>query len=68
VPPKNREIEVALRLHGFVFKVQVGSHKHFEHPVLGIKVTIVGDPGDEMRTGTLHRLLKIAGIPRRPSW
>lgn len=68
MPPKNREIEVALRLRGFAFKEQVGSHRHFEHPVSGIKVTIVGEPGDEMRKGTLRQLLKIAGIPRRPNW
>jgi predicted RNA binding protein YcfA (HicA-like mRNA interferase family) len=68
MPPKNRDVERALREEGYLFKDQVGSHRHFEHAVTGLKVTIVGEPGDEMRRGTLHALLKYAGIKRKQGW
>jgi len=68
MPPKNREVEAVLRDYGYAFKDQVGSHRHFEHSVTGLKVTIVGAPGDEMRRGTLRALLKYARIPRKRGW
>jgi len=68
MPPKNRDVEAVLPECGYVFKDQVGSHRHFEHGVTGLKVTIVGAPGDEMKRGTLRALLKYAGIPRKRGW
>jgi predicted RNA binding protein YcfA (HicA-like mRNA interferase family) len=68
VPPKNREVERALREYGYVLKNQWGSHRHYEHPGIGTKITIVGEPGDEMSKGTLYSLLKRAGIPKKRGW
>lgn len=65
MPPKNRVVERLLREHGFVLKAQVGSHRHYENATTGIKVTIVGEPGDEMAKGTLYQLLKVSGVPKK---
>jgi predicted RNA binding protein YcfA (HicA-like mRNA interferase family) len=68
VPPKNRDVERLLQTYGFVLKDQRGSHKHYEHPSKGTKVTIVGAAGDEMKKGTLYKVLKTAGIRRPRGW
>lgn len=68
MPPKNREVEKLLREYGYALKAQVGSHRHYEHPITGVKVTVVGELGDEMPKGTLYRLLKTAGVPKKVGW
>lgn len=68
VPPKNREVEKLLLEYGYVFKGQRGSHRQYEHPRTGVKVTVAGEPGDEMPRGTLRGVLKMAGIPKQVGW
>jgi len=39
-----------------------GSHKHFKHASKPNVVTVPGQPGDELPTGTLKSILKAAGL------
>ena len=41
---------------------QKGSHKQFKHLIKPGRVTIAGNPGDDIATGTLNSVLKQAGI------
>ncbi len=39
-----------------------GSHRHFKHPKEAVVVTVPGNPGKELATGTLNAILKKAGL------
>ncbi|MEQ8952816.1 MAG: type II toxin-antitoxin system HicA family toxin [Gammaproteobacteria bacterium] len=39
-----------------------GSHHQYRHPVKPGLVTIPGNPGDDLATGTLSSILKQAGL------
>jgi predicted RNA binding protein YcfA (HicA-like mRNA interferase family) len=39
-----------------------GSSQQFKHPVKPGRVTIPGHPGDDIALGTLHNILKQAGL------
>lgn len=41
---------------------QKGSHKQFKHAIKPGRVTIAGNPGDDIAAGTLNSVLKQAGI------
>ena len=41
---------------------QRGSHRQFKHPTKPGRVTIAGNLGDELATGTLNSILKQAGL------
>ena len=61
----NMKVRDAIRLvkdDGWVFKSQVGSHRHFVHPVKPGKVTIAGHPSVEVAVGTMKSILQQAGI------
>lgn len=43
---------------------QKGSHRQFKHPTKPGRVTIGGNPGDDIAPGTLNSILKQAGLKK----
>jgi len=41
-----------------------GSHKHYKHPVKPNVVTVPGNGGDDVPTGTLKAILRAASLER----
>lgn len=39
-----------------------GSHRQFKHPTISALVTIPGKRSDDIATGTLHRIKKLARL------
>jgi predicted RNA binding protein YcfA (HicA-like mRNA interferase family) len=59
------KVRDAIRLiekDGWQYMYTVGSHRQFNHPVKPGKVTVPGHPGDDLPPGTLHSILKQAGL------
>lgn len=59
---KIREIIEIIKKDGWYKVAQKGSHKQFKHLIKPGRVTISGNPGDDIATGTLNSVLKQAGI------
>jgi predicted RNA binding protein YcfA (HicA-like mRNA interferase family) len=59
---KIREITEIIKKDGWYKVAQKGSHKQFKHLIKPGRVTIAGNPGDDIATGTLNSVLKQAGI------
>ena len=59
---KVREVVRLLEQNGWVEMRSKGSHRHFKHPKEALIVTVPGDPGKELATGTLNAILKKAGL------
>ncbi|HAJ95755.1 MAG TPA: addiction module toxin, HicA family [Actinobacteria bacterium] len=64
---KLREIIKIIKEDGWYKIVQKGSHIQFKHPVKPGRVTIAGNPGDDIAPGTLNSVLKQAGLKRSKS-
>ena len=62
---KVREVTKVIEKDGRRFKNQEGSHRHYVHPVKTGKVTIVGEPGDDIAEGTLRSMLRQAKLTKR---
>ena len=62
---KIREIIKIIEKDGWHMVVQRGSHKQFKHPVKSGRVTIAGNPGDDIAPGTLNSILKQAVIKKK---
>jgi predicted RNA binding protein YcfA (HicA-like mRNA interferase family) len=59
---KVRDVIRLLEEDGWLLVRTRGSHRQYKHPVkLGL-VTVPGKPGDDLATGTLHSVLKQAGL------
>lgn len=56
-----RELEKIILSDGWYFVRQLGSHKHYKHPVKPGKVTIPFHSGD-VDKGTVNSILKQAGL------
>lgn len=56
-----REAEKQLLKDGWYFVKQVGSHRHYKHPIKPGKVTIPFHSGD-IDKGTFDSILKQAGL------
>lgn len=56
-----REAEKLLLNDGWYFVKQVGSHRHYKHPIKPGKVTIPFHSGD-IDKGTFDSILKQAGL------
>jgi predicted RNA binding protein YcfA (HicA-like mRNA interferase family) len=41
-----------------------GSHRQFKHPVKPGRVTVAGNPSDDLAPGTLNSILKQAGLKK----
>ncbi|HIQ95123.1 MAG TPA: type II toxin-antitoxin system HicA family toxin [Candidatus Limivivens merdigallinarum] len=61
MPKKPREMEKIILDDGWVFKEQVGSHRHYTHPTNPGKVTIPFHNKD-IPKGTENSILKQAGL------
>ncbi|MHB8276054.1 MAG: type II toxin-antitoxin system HicA family toxin [Candidatus Humimicrobiaceae bacterium] len=62
---KIREITEIIKKDGWYKVAQKGSHKQFKHLIKPGRVTIAGNPGDDIATGTLNSVLKQAGIKQQ---
>jgi predicted RNA binding protein YcfA (HicA-like mRNA interferase family) len=62
MPMKVREVIRLLEHNGWVEVRSKGSHRHFKHPKLPSVVTVPGNEGKELATGTLKAILKKAGL------
>jgi len=56
--------EVLRLLHedGWYLVVTRGSHRQFKHPIKPGRVTVAGNPGEDLAAGTLNSILKQAGL------
>jgi predicted RNA binding protein YcfA (HicA-like mRNA interferase family) len=59
---KVREVIRLLEQDGWVKVAQRGSHRQFKHQGKQGKVTVPGNLGDDVRTGTLESILRQAGL------
>ena len=62
---KFREIETALRKHGFVQQAsKSGSHKKFKKAGERLHVTVAGKPNDGAPKGTISSILRQSGLKK----
>ena len=59
---KVRDVIALLHQHGWAQVGQVGSHRQFKHPVRRGRVTLSGQDGDDLPTGTLRSIYRQAGL------
>lgn len=59
---KVREAIKIVKDDGWYMVKQRGSHRQFKHPTKPGRVTIAGNLGDELATGTRNSILKQAGL------
>ena len=57
-----REVIRLIEQDGWRQVAMKGSHRQFKHPTKPGRVTIAGNPGDELAPGTLSSVLKQAGL------
>jgi predicted RNA binding protein YcfA (HicA-like mRNA interferase family) len=57
-----REVIQLLERNGWKELRSKGSHRHFKHPDRPSLVTVPGNSGKELATGTLKAILKKAGL------
>ena len=62
MPMKVREVVQLLQRHGWKEMRSKGSHRHFKHPDRRFVITVPGNDGKELATGTLNAILKKAGL------
>ena len=62
--PKVRDITREVLDDGWYFHSQEGSHKHYKHPTKTGKVTIAGEPGDDLPRKTVNRIRSQAQLPK----
>jgi mRNA interferase HicA len=58
-----KELIKILESNGFILKRIHGSHHYFVHPVTG-KISVVPMHNKDLAKGTLHAILKQAGIDK----
>ncbi len=59
---KVRETIKIIEKDGWFLVRQKGSHRQYKHPEKTGRVTIAGNPNDELAQGTLNSILKQAGL------
>ena len=62
MPLKVREVIRRIQEDGWVQVQQAGSHRQFRHPSKPGRVTVAGNPGDDVKQGTLSGILRQAGL------
>ncbi len=63
-PLKIQQVLSILKDAGYEFDRSKGSHQIFIHPDSGRRVVVPVHPGKEIPSGTLHEILRQAGITR----
>lgn len=61
---KVREVIRVLEDDGWAQVAQRGSHRQFRHPTKPGRVTVAGNPGQDMAPGTLGNIWRQAGLPK----
>jgi predicted RNA binding protein YcfA (HicA-like mRNA interferase family) len=51
-----------IEANGWRLVAQRGSHQQYKHPIKSGRVTVPGNPGKEVPIGTLHSILRQAGL------
>ncbi len=64
MPVKFRELIKMIEKDGWYISSQVGSHRQYKHPEKKGRVTLAGHPGDDVPVGTLHNILRQAGLKK----
>lgn len=59
---KVREMLRRLTEDGWILVATKGSHRQFKHPTKPGRVTVAGQPSDELAPGTLNSILKQAQL------
>lgn len=59
---KVKEITSYIESDGWYLVAQKGSHRQFKHPTKKGRVTIPGNPNDDLPPGTANSILKQAGL------
>lgn len=59
---KVREVIRLLEKNGWEEVRSKGNHRHFKHPAHQRVITVPGNEGKELATGTLKTILKVAGL------
>jgi len=59
---KVREVLKLLRNDGWYQVPARGGHRQFKHPTKPGRVTVSGQPNDDVAPGTLNSILKQAGL------
>jgi predicted RNA binding protein YcfA (HicA-like mRNA interferase family) len=62
MPPKIKDIIKQIEKDGWHLVATRGSHRQFKHPLKPGRVTIAGNPRDELAPGTLNSILKQAQL------
>jgi predicted RNA binding protein YcfA (HicA-like mRNA interferase family) len=62
MPMRVREVIRLLEQRGWKEMRSKGSHRHFKHPEQNSVITVPGNDGKELATGTLNAILKKAGL------
>jgi len=62
MPLKVREVIRLLERNGWKEIRAKGSHRHFKHQDQPGLITVPGNPGKELASGTLNAILKKAGL------
>ncbi|MGI6415794.1 MAG: type II toxin-antitoxin system HicA family toxin [Thermoguttaceae bacterium] len=57
-----REVIRILEDDGWLMVAQKGSHRQFKHPAKPGRVTVAGNPRDDLARGTLNSILRQAGL------
>ncbi|HUK55832.1 MAG TPA: type II toxin-antitoxin system HicA family toxin [Nitrospiria bacterium] len=60
-----REAISLIEKDGWFLVTVRGSHRQFKHSVKKERVTIAGNPGDELAKGTFNSILKQAGLKEK---
>jgi predicted RNA binding protein YcfA (HicA-like mRNA interferase family) len=64
MPPKVRDMLKRLHQDGWRESETKGSHRQLEHPTKPGKVTVPGQPGEDLAEGTWRSILKQSGLKR----
>ncbi len=62
---KVRDLTRLIESDGWRHVRTTGSHRHFKHPTKPNVVTVPGNGGDEVPTGTLKAILRAAALEER---
>ena len=65
MPPKVRDILKLLADDGWYLVTTRGSHRQLKHPTKSGRVTVHGQPGDDIAPGTLNSILKQSRLKKR---
>jgi predicted RNA binding protein YcfA (HicA-like mRNA interferase family) len=62
MPTKVREAIRMIEADGWYLVKSKGGHRQFKHPEKLGRVTVPGNPGDDLAPGTFNSILKQAGL------